>query len=112
MNALTIVRIAASVLTGVMAVVIGWAMATGSIGEEGSVLLDLPWGVVSLVDVYVGVALIFGWALLRERSPLVALAWLPVFVILGHGGTALYVAVSAFRADSIDELLMGARANS
>ncbi|MBW2472191.1 MAG: DUF1475 family protein [Deltaproteobacteria bacterium] len=97
-------------LTVIMFVAIAIATATGDFGEEGSLLLDAPWGRMTLIDLYVGVALIFGWVILRERKLWVALLWLPVFVVLGHGGTALYAALAAFRSDDVEQFLLGWRA--
>ena len=107
---MTLIRVFTVALTVVMFVAIGVSMATGSISEEGSVILDTAWGRMSLIDIYVGVALIAGWVALREENWWTVLLWLPVFVILGHGGTALYAAIAAFRTDTIREFLLGARA--
>jgi hypothetical protein len=104
------IRIITVVLTVVMFAAIGVAMATGDFGSEGSWILDNPWGRMSLIDIYVGIALFAGWVFLRERSPWVAVLWLPAFVVLGNAGTALYAAIAAFRTDDIRTFLLGARA--
>jgi hypothetical protein len=104
------VRIVTLTLTIVMFGAIAVSIATGDIGEEGRLLLDSPWGRMSLIDLYVGVILIAGWAFLREANPWVAVLWLPVFVVLGHGGTALYATVAAFGSDDIRTFLLGTRA--
>ncbi len=107
---MTGIRIFTVALTVIMFVAIGVSMATGSISEEGSLLLDTAWGRMSLIDIYVGVALIAGWVFLREANPWVLLIWIPVFFVLGHGGTALYAAIAAFRSDDVRTFLLGARA--
>jgi hypothetical protein len=86
------------------------AMTTGDFSGEGSWILDNPWGRMSLIDIYVGIALFAGWVFPREGSPWVAILWLPAFVILGNAGTALYAAIAAFRTDDIRTFLLGARA--
>jgi hypothetical protein len=58
----------------------------------------------------VSIALFTGWVFLRERSPWTVVLWLPVFVVLGSGGTALYAAIASFRTDDIRSFLLGARA--
>ncbi|MGI9529713.1 MAG: DUF1475 family protein [Acidimicrobiia bacterium] len=103
------VRVFTLALTVVMVVSIGFTMVTGDFGEEGRWILDNPWGRLSLIDLYVGVALIAGWAVLRERSLLTVVLWLPVFIILGNGGTALYATVAAFRSTDVRQFLLGAR---
>ena len=104
------IRVFTVVLTVVMFAAIIVAMTTGDFGSEGSWILDNPWGRMSLIDIYVGIALFAGWVFLRERSPWVAVLWLPAFVILGNAGTALYAAIAAFRTDDIRTFLLGARA--
>lgn len=107
---MTGIRITTVLLTIVMFAAIGVSMVTGEFSEEGSILLDLAWGRMTLIDVYVGVALLWGWVVLREEKPWVALAWLPAFIVLGHGGTALYAAIASFRTDDVRTFLLGARA--
>ena len=104
------IRIITTALTIVMFVAIVVAMTTGDFSGEGSWILDNPWGRMSLIDIYVGIALFAGWMFLREGSPWVAVLWLPAFVILGNAGTALYAAIAAFRTDDIRTFLLGARA--
>lgn len=107
---MTAIRITTVALTVVMVVAIGVSAATGEFSEEGSTILDLAWGRMTLIDLYVGVALLWGWVVLREERLWVAFAWLPVFIVLGHGGTALYAAVASFRTDDVRSFLLGARA--
>ena len=107
---MTAIRITTVALTVVMIVAIGVSAATGEFSEEGSAILDLAWGRMTLIDLYVGVALLWGWVLLREDRWWVAVAWLPVFIVLGHGGTALYAAIASFRTDDVRSFLLGARA--
>lgn len=98
------------VVTGLAAVVMGLAivygMVSGDFGAEGGEILDLAWGRVMLIDLYVGLALFAGWVLIRERS-LVVVPWLVAFVLLGNFATALYAFVAAFRSDSVGEFLTG-----
>ena len=107
---MVVIRIVTVTLTVVMFAAIVVAMTTGDFGTEGSWILDNPWGRMSLIDIYVGIALFAGWVFLREGSPWVAVLWLPAFVILGNAGTALYAAIAAFRTDDVRSFLLGARA--
>lgn len=109
MSALTVARAVTSALTALGFGFIALSIATGDISAEGSIIADLPWGRMSLVDIYLGVALITLWVFLREDRTWVAVAWIPVFIVLGHAGTALYAAVAAFRATTVEEFLLGAR---
>ena len=104
------IRLFTIALTVVMFVAIGVAMATGDFGDEGAWILDHAWGRMSLIDLYVGIALFAGWVFLRERNWWIAMLWLPVFVVLGNAGTALYAAIASFRADDVRDFLLGKRA--
>ena len=46
-------------LIGILAMggIITWAFASGNFSEEGGKLLSMPWGIVSMVDLTVGVIL-------------------------------------------------------
>jgi hypothetical protein len=103
------IRTLTTALTIAMFVAIALSMATGDFSGEGSWILDHPWGRMSLIDLYVGIALFAGWVVLRERSWWVTLLWMPVFIVLGNAGTALYAAIAAFRSDDIRTFLLGAR---
>ena len=43
-----------------MTVVLVYGFTVGDFAEEGKQLLSMPWGIVSLVDLYVGFALFSG----------------------------------------------------
>ena len=107
---MTAIRIFTTVVTTVLFIAVGISIATGNMGDEGRWILDNPWGRMSLVDIYGGVALIAGWVLLREKHPWSLALWLPVFVVLGHAGTALYASIAAYRSDDIRHFLLGSRA--
>ena len=67
-----------------------YAFTVGNFGEEGSVLLSMPWGIVSMVDLYVGFILFSGWIVYREGSFLRALPWVILMMILGFFTASLY----------------------
>jgi len=56
----------------------------------GRGLLSMPWGIVSLVDVYVGFTLFSGWVVFREPSRLRALLWVILVMVLGSFVAGLY----------------------
>ena len=63
----------------------------GNFGVEGNQLLAMPWGVVSLVDLYVGFTLFSGWIVYREKSWLARIVWVVLMMTLGNWTAALYV---------------------
>lgn len=77
---------------------IGWAIAVGRFWQEGSVLFALPWGRVTLVDLYLGFSLFSGWVLFREASLVRALACLALVMTLGNAFAAVYVVVALVRS--------------
>ena len=107
---MTGIRITTVSLAIIMFAAIGVSAVTGEFGDEGSIILDLAWGRMTLIDLYVGVALLWGWVVLREERLWVAIVWLPVFIVLGNAGTALYAAIASFRTDDIRTFLLGERA--
>lgn len=88
-------RIAVAVLALVLLGVIVWAIAqTGSLSDfryETEALLEQPWGLVSIVDLYVGLGMIAMIMVLTERSFVAGVLWaLPLFV-LGNIWTAVWL---------------------
>jgi hypothetical protein len=51
----------------------------------------MPWGVVSLVDLYVGFILFSGWIIYREESPVRSVVWVVLMLVLGFFAGGLYV---------------------
>lgn len=92
---------------GVLAMTIALALgfSSGDFSSEGAEILQLAWGRVTLIDLYVGVAIFSAFVAWRERRAAVTVAWVASFVILGNLATAVYLLVASLRAPSIEELL-------
>jgi hypothetical protein len=93
---------AARTLAGFGFVAMGAALVygftAGDFFAEGRLLVSIPWGIVSLVDVYVGFALFSGWIAFREASAVRAAGWILLVVILGNLTASLYVLVALARS--------------
>ncbi len=63
----------------------------GSFSEDGAELLANPWGIVSLVDLYVGFILFSMWIVFREPGPLSAAIWVVLMMVFGFLAGAVYV---------------------
>ena len=74
-----------------MAIALVYGFGLGNGWAEVRELVHYPWFNVSLVDVYVGFALFGGWIVARERSRLVAGAWIALLLVLGNLIACLYV---------------------
>lgn len=73
-----------------MTAVLIYGFSAGDFLAEGSRLLSMPWGIVSLVDLYVGFMLFSGWIVFREKALLPALGWVILMLVLGFWAGALY----------------------
>ena len=81
-----------------MLIVLLYGFMVGDFLSEGRQLLSMPWGVVSLVDLYVGFFLFIGWILFREGSSLTSWIWIALVMSLGSLAMCLYVLVALFTA--------------
>lgn len=74
-----------------MTVVLVYGFTVGSFSGEGGQLLSMPWGIVSLVDLYVGFTLFSAWIVYRERSAWRSVVWVALMMTLGFFAGSLYV---------------------
>jgi len=65
----------------------------GDFFVDGSKLLSNPWGVMSLIDLYVGFILFAMWIIFREQNRLAAIVWVIVLMILGFFAASLYLII-------------------
>lgn len=90
-------RIAKSIaLLGLVAMTVAliYGFTAGDFFEEGRQLLSMPWGIVSLVDLYVGFVLFSAWIIYRERSPARSAVWVVLVMILGFWTASLYAFIA------------------
>jgi pilus assembly protein TadC len=73
-----------------MAAVLVYGFTVGEFAREGTQLISMPWGIVSLVDLYVGFTLFSGWILSREGLNWKSLIWVLLMMVLGFFAGALY----------------------
>lgn len=74
--------------------VLFYGFVFGDFAQDGSKILANPWGIVSIVDLYVGFALFSGWIIFRERSIWKATIWVLLMMMLGFFTGALYVLIA------------------
>lgn len=63
----------------------------GDFFVDGGKLFDNPWGIMSLIDLYVGFTLFSMWIYFREHSMLSKILWIVAMMILGFFTGALYI---------------------
>ena len=73
-----------------MTAVLVYGFTIGDFIADGRQLLSNPWGIVSLVDLYVGFILFSGWIIYREKSIIRSIIWVFLMMILGFFTGALY----------------------
>ncbi len=73
-------------MTGVLI----YGFTIGDFFGEGSKLFSMPWGIVSLVDLYTGFILFSMWIIYREKSVPVAILWTIAMMTLGFFAGSLY----------------------
>lgn len=77
-------------MTGILV----YGFTVGNFSAEGARLLAMPWGIVSLVDLYVGFALFSCWIVFREKALLPSLIWVILMMVLGFWAGALYTFIA------------------
>lgn len=85
----------AGVLGVAMAAALVYGFGAGGGWAEVQKLLDYPWFVVSLVDVYVGFILFACWIAMRERL-VPSLVWIALLMTLGNLVACIYVMYAVY----------------
>jgi hypothetical protein len=81
-----------------MTVVLIYGFTVGDFGEDGNKILQNPWGIVSLVDLYTGFILFSAWIVYREQSLLRAAIWVVLMMVLGFFTASLYVLITLYQS--------------
>jgi Protein of unknown function (DUF1475) len=71
-----------------------YGFTVGNFSAEGAKLLAMPWGIVSLVDLYLGFTLFSGWIVFREKAWLPSVVWVVFMMVLGFWTGALYTYIA------------------
>ncbi|MBM3179246.1 MAG: DUF1475 domain-containing protein [Chloroflexi bacterium] len=107
-----------------MTAVLIYGFTIGDFAGEGGQLAVLPWGIVSLVDLYTGFTLFSMWIIYREKSLPAAILWTIAMLTLGFFAGSLYTFIALLilsylcgtwrlvqlRAPSVEEFRNGAPA--
>jgi hypothetical protein len=93
-NAMTTAKIIAVIGLLAMTAIILYAFVVGDFNQEGAQLLAMPWGQVSMVDLYVGFILFSCWIVYREKSLARSAVWVVLMMLLGNWTASLYALVA------------------
>jgi hypothetical protein len=77
-----------------MTAVLIYGFTSGNFLQDGAQLLSNPWGIVSIVDLYVGFILFSGWIIYREKSVARSIIWVILMMVLGFFTGALYTFIA------------------
>lgn len=81
-----------------MSAVLVYGFTQGDFASDGAKILANPWGIVSLVDLYVGFILFSAWIVYRERSPW-SILWVVLMMVLGFFTASLYLLITLQKSD-------------
>ena len=101
------IRIVAWFAVGAMLLAIGYGSAAGGFGDDFSALWALPWGRVSLIDLYAGLAIFGAWVAYREKSLSRTVIWSIALLTLGNLAAGVYLVWAAHNSDDVAALLLG-----
>ena len=77
-----------------MTAVLIYGFTVGDFGTDGAELLQNPWGIVSMVDLYTGFILFSAWIVYREKSLVTAIIWVILMMVLGFFTGSLYTLIA------------------
>jgi hypothetical protein len=75
----------------IMLIAVCYGLSYGDFFIEGAVLIDMTWGIVTLVDLYLGLFLFCFWIICREENITIALSWSVLILLLGNMLSCLYL---------------------
>ena len=91
---MTIAKIVALLGAIIMGCALVYGFAVGDFTGEGAQLLAIPWGVISLIDVYIMFTLFSVWVVYREKSIVRSALWVLLIMVLGAFICSVYSLVA------------------
>ena len=85
-------------LTLIMGGALTYGFIVGDFWVDGGELMDNPWGIVSLFDVYVGFFFFIGWIAYRESCPGIVLAWAVAICVGGNVVSGIYAILALLKS--------------
>ena len=85
-------------LTLIMAGALAYGFIVGDFWVDGGELMDNPWGIVSLFDVYVGFFFFIGWIWYRECCLGMTLIWAIAICVGGNVIAGIYAIIALLKS--------------
>lgn len=70
----------------------------GNFIKDGKELLANPWGIMSMIDLYVGFTLFSMWIFYRENNILKSVVWTVLMMVLGFFTACVYILMALYKA--------------
>ena len=80
----------------IMGVSIIYGLTIGDFSGEGSMILSLLWGKITLIDIYISFLIFTAWIIYREKNLRRSFIWFILMMVLGSFTSCLYLFL-AFR---------------
>lgn len=74
-----------------MTIGLGNGFINGDFFIDGGKILTNPWGIMSLIDLYVGFTIFAMWISFREKNIIVAIIWIIFLMVLGFFTASVYL---------------------
>ncbi len=85
-----------------------WALVRADLAADAAALLGAPWGRVTVLDLYLGLAFVAAWIHAVERDARLTLAWALALCVLGNAATLAFLLWRGRRCATLGELFTGA----
>ena len=101
------------ILTIIMGAALAYGFIVGDFWKDGGELMENPWGVVSLFDVYVGFFFFIGWIAYRECCPGMTIVWAIAICLGGNVVAGIYAIIALLKCKGDAKLFfLGERADN
>ena len=99
-------------LTLIMGGALAYGFIVGDFWEDGGELMENPWGIVSLFDVYVGFFFFIGWIWYRDCCLTGKLFWSVAILLGGNVVAGIYAIIALYKSKGdATVFFMGKREN-
>ena len=104
-GSLRVFGVVVGMLTALLAGLIVWASLEKNVLEIFKVMWAERWGIVTLLDLYLGFLIVGAWIVVLEGKK--SVPWIVAMMLLGNFATAAYVLWRIRRAKTVREVFMG-----
>lgn len=105
-----VLRLVGVVLIVAMVTAVTIALLTSPFPADGRVIVDLAWGRVTLIDLYLALGVFVLWVGWRDGIAR-AVLWGAITAVTGSAGIGVYLLLATRHATSVQDVLLGSRGN-